>query len=267
MPELEVRKVGPDTTYFVGTCSHVGESKEIDAASQRRIAWMKAAEQRGFETRVAFLDGNPVGFAYMMPIEISPWGPIGTGLAVLPCLWVLPEYKGNGAGKALVAEAVKAAEEEGYAGIVTTAYYHDFWFMPAGFFEASGYSRISQREDQALLWKKFDTGAKPPRFLRRKFVFKPVKGGVVVDLFSNTFCLTGAVEAERVREVVKEYGDSVTLNEYSADDRDTLLRYEIPRAIFVNGKEIGWGYEAPRDGVREAISEALKRQGLHPRPM
>jgi hypothetical protein len=25
----------------------------------------------------------------------------------------------------------------------------------------------------------------------------------------------------------------------------------------VNGREIGWGYEAPRDGIRDAIRQAL----------
>jgi GNAT superfamily N-acetyltransferase len=267
MPHLDVRNVGPDSMYFVGTCSHVGESREIDAACRRRLAWMKAAEQRGLETKVAFLDGEPVGFAYVMPIEISPWGPIGTNLAVLPCMWVLPEHKGNGAGGRLLEEAEKAASDADYGAMVTTAYHHDFWFMPAGFFATRGYTSVTRRGDQALIWKCFHSGAEAPRLLRRKFVFKPVKGRVVVDLFHNTFCLTSAVEAGRVREVVKEYGESVILNEHSADVRETLLRYEIPRAIFVNGKEIGWGYEAPKDGIREAISEALRKQGLHPRPM
>jgi GNAT superfamily N-acetyltransferase len=266
MPELEVRKASPESMYFVGTCSHVSESKEIDAASQQRLAWMKAAEQQGLEVRVALMDGNPVGFAYVMPIEISPWGPIGTDLAVLPCLWVLPEHKGRGAGRALVFAAAQVAEEQGYGGLVVMAYYHDFWFMPARFFESQGFKKAAERGEAAILWKTFGNSVEAPRFLRRKFVFKPVKGKVVVDLFYNTFCLTSAVEAGRVREVAAEYGDSVILNEYPADDRQTLLRYETPRAIYVNGKEIGWGYEAPKDGIREAISEALSKQGLNPRP-
>ncbi|MGD9142138.1 MAG: GNAT family N-acetyltransferase [bacterium] len=266
MPGLEVRSVGPDSIYFVGTCSHVSESKEIDAAARRRLAWLKAAEQQGLETRVAFLDEKPVGFAYVMPIEISPWGPIGTDLAVLPCLWVLPERKGNGAGGALMAAAVEAAEERGYKGIVTMGFYHDFWLLPARFFEAQGFSKIAERGEEAILWKEFGAGAEAPRFLRRKFVFRPVKGKVVIDLFYNTFCLTSTVEAERVREVAGEYGESVIVNEHAADNRETLMRYEIPRAIYVNGKEIGWGYEAPRDGIREAISEALRKQGLSHRP-
>jgi hypothetical protein len=57
--------------------------------------------------------------------------------------------------------------------------------------------------------------------------------------------------------VVAEFGDSVVLNEYCADDRDILLRYQTVRAIFVNGTEIGWGYQAPKEGIREAISKAL----------
>ena len=41
--------------------------------------------------------------------------------------------------------------------------------------------------------------------------------------------------------------------------RDTLLKHQIPRAIYVEDNEIGWGYEAPRDGSRAAISATLER--------
>jgi hypothetical protein len=47
------------------------------------------------------------------------------------------------------------------------------------------------------------------------------------------------------------------LNEYPADDPAVFQQYQMSRGIFVNGKEIGWGYEAPRDGIRKAISEAV----------
>jgi GNAT superfamily N-acetyltransferase len=265
MPALEVRRMDPDSEYFVGTCSHVGESGEIDAAAKSRLAWINAAAEKGLMANVACLEGEAVGFAYSVPIEICPWGPIGKGLSVLPCLWVLPHRRGRGVGTALLAAAAEAAREQGCRGLVTIAYYHDFWFMPAGFFEARGYARIVRRDGMALLWNPFGGDAEPPRLLRRKFVFKPLKGRVVIDLFYNTFCLTSALEAGRVREVAAEYGDSVILNEYPADRREILLRYEIPRAIFVNGKEIGWGHEAPREGLREAVSAALRKQGLSPR--
>jgi hypothetical protein len=56
---------------------------------------------------------------------------------------------------------------------------------------------------------------------------------------------------------VEEFGDAVVLREYSADDRTTLLNYQLPRGIFVNGEEIGWGYEAPKNGIRNAISQRM----------
>ena len=65
-------------------------------------------------------------------------------------------------------------------------------------------------------------------------------------------------EAERVREVAAEFGDKVVLNEYPAHERETLLRYQYPRGIFANGKEIFWGYEAPKEGISEAIERALE---------
>jgi hypothetical protein len=58
-----------------------------------------------------------------------------------------------------------------------------------------------------------------------------------------------------------EFGDSVVVREYCGDDKDILLKHQIPRAIYVQGNEIGWGYEAPRDGIRDAIQAALERVG------
>jgi len=112
---------------------------------------------------------------------------------------------------------------------------------------------------EAILWKVFESSAEPPRSLKPNYRFEPVSGKVVVDLFWNAFCGTSNAEAQRVREVAAEFGDSVVLNEYSADDPAILRRYQLPRGIFINGKEIGWGYEAPRDGIRKAISRAVDK--------
>jgi thiol-disulfide isomerase/thioredoxin len=84
----------------------------------------------------------------------------------------------------------------------------------------------------------------------------PKYGKVVVDLFWSRSCLTTDTEAERVREVAGEFGDSVLLKEYCSDDPDIRSKYGIFRAIFVNGKEVSWGYEAPRNGLRKKIREA-----------
>ncbi len=266
MSAVQIRDMDVTTEYFVGTCSHVSESDEIDACAKRRITWLKNVYEKGLRVKVAILDDKQVGFLYVIPIEVCPWGPLGRDLLVIPCLFVLNKEKSKGAGSSLIVEAEKEARRQGKRGIVTIGYYHDFWFMPAPFFERVGFSVAKRRKtnpgelfgDVAVLWKIFDSSAEVPRFLKPNYQFRAITGKVVVDLFWNVFCQTSNIEAQRVRQVVAEFGESVVLNEYSSDDPIVLSRYQMPRGIFINGKEIGWGYEAPKDGIRKAISQVLR---------
>jgi GNAT superfamily N-acetyltransferase len=260
MAVIEVREMQTDDEYYVSSCSHVNESAEIDASAGRRLAWFKKMYERGLRIKVATLDGKHAGFIYVMPIEVCPWGPLGRDLAALPCLYSHGDEKGQGVGRALVAAAEEEARTQGKKGIVTYGYYHDFWFMPAAYFEKFGYGVAVRRGNTAILWKTFDPSAEAPSFLEAAAVPAPLPETVTVDLFFNSFCGTSDVEAQRVREVAAEFGDAVTLREYDADDPATLRRYGRCRGIFVDGKEIFWGYEAPREGVREAISKALARE-------
>jgi hypothetical protein len=157
-----------------------------------------------------------------------------------------------------VAAAEAEARRAGSKGLVTTACEQYDWFMPVSFFASRGFTEARRKGGTAIMWKVFDDTAQPPAFLALTYEFRPVPGKVVVDLFWQTFCQTSGVEAARVREVASEFGGDVVLREYCADDRETLLTHQISRGIFVNGEEIGWGYEAPRDGIREAIRKALR---------
>lgn len=271
MLSAKIRDMDTTDEYFVSTCTHVGESDEIDNCARRRIAWFHDMHGKGVRVKVATLKGNRAGFLYAMPIELCPWGPVGRDLLVIPCLVVPQKFMVKGVGRALIHAAEEETRRQGRKGLVTIAYYHDFWFMPAPFFEQCGFSQVAKSrsitcegekeylDKETLLWKILDSSAETPRFLKRNYRFRPVPGKVVIDLFWNTFCQTSNIEAERVRQVADEFKDSVVLHEYCADDRSVLLRHQIPRGIFINGKEIGWGYEAPKQGIREAISEALGR--------
>ena len=264
-PLIEIRDMDTTDEYFVGTCTHINESDEIDACAARRLGWLRAMHDNGVRVKIATLDGAQIGFLYAVPIEFSPWGPLGGGLLVIPCLYVLKE--GFGVGRALIASAEEEALRQGRKGLVTIGYRQDFWFMPAGFFERNGFAECARAEWKSsetgsaavLLWRTFAGGVQAPTLLKPDYRFSPIEGTVVLDLFWNTFCQTSDIEAQRVREVTAEFGDSVVLNEYSADDRAVLCRQQISRGIFVNGHEIGWGYEAPREGIREAIVQALSR--------
>jgi len=259
--EVVVRDMQPEDEYFVLTCSHVEESEEIDACAERRRELFRRLAGQGGVFKVALIDGEHVGFAYGLPIDHAPWGPLGQDLMVIPCLYVADKSTGQGTGQTLIESIERSAMESGFAGVTVTAYRNvpgAEWFMPAAYFERLDYRAVDERGTEALLWKPFRDDASPPHFLQPHYVFEPVEGKATVDLFWNGFCLTSGMEAQRVREVCTEFGDRVVLREYNAEDRETLLRYQTPRAIYVAGREVSWGYEAPRDGIRAAIEKALE---------
>jgi hypothetical protein len=96
-------------------------------------------------------------------------------------------------------------------------------------------------------------------FLEEHYVFKPIKNKVVIDLFWNTFCLTSDVEAERVRDVISEFGENIILNEYSATDQNILRQYGIDRRIYVNGAMVELGAEIEKSKLRELIKAELEK--------
>ena len=259
MSSIQIREMKALDERFVASCTHVGETDEWDASCQRRMPWLCEMQEQGLRVLVALLDGQHAGFLYLFPIEIAPGGPVGRDLAVIQCLTVRDDMKGRGAGQALVEAAEREARKAGRKGLVVGAFYHDFWFMPATFFESLGFAPARRKGDAAILWKAFDLTATAPEFLQRRYQHVPVEGVVTIDLFWSRSCLTTDTEAQRVREVAAEYGDAVLLREYRADDPAVRDRYGIYRAILIDGQEVSWGYEAPREGLRGAVLQALGR--------
>ncbi|MHA2295066.1 MAG: N-acetyltransferase family protein [Candidatus Hodarchaeales archaeon] len=260
---------GKEGQYFASTCSHVYESAEIDSCADKRLAWFNTMFYKGLRVKVALMDGQPTGFLNMIPIEHSTWGLFGRNLMILNCLFVPDKWKGKDIGRELLRAAEEETRKQEKKALVTNGYYGDFWFMPASFFEKHGFSALERKkiategekeimDETALLWKVFDETAEPPKLPESKYEFKPTDSKVVIDLFWDISCQTSTVEAQRVKEVVEEFGNKVLLNEYPASESDIIQEYQISRAIYVNGREIGWGYEAPKDGIKKAIRKALE---------
>ena len=260
MSDIIIREMNTDDEHFIGTCPRVGGINEIIAHSPKRITWLRDSYQNGLRVKVALLDNHQAGFIYLMPIEICPWGPIGKDLLAFPCMFVKSDAEKQGVGLALIADAEEEAKAQNLKGIVTIGHHDEKWYMPAAFFIKNGFEEGDREGDEAVMWKAFEKGVKPPRLLRPQYKYHPVPGKVVVDLFWHSFCGTSAIEAQRVREVVMEFGDDIILNDYCVDDRDILLKNQVHRGIFVNGEQKSWDFGAHKEGIRESIAEALENQ-------
>ena len=261
--EIRIRDMQSEDEEYVGSCSHVRETHEWTASCRRRLLWLREQHRNGLRAKVALVSDRHAGFLYVMPIEIAR-GPVGRDLMVIQCLNVPVEMKHQGIGRALVAAAEEETHRQQRRGLAVTAFHHDFWFMPAPFFERCGFAPVSRRDNAAILWKSFHASARPPDFVERNYRFHPTAGKVTVDLFWSQSCLTTDTEAERVREVAAEFGDAVELREFCSDDPEVRSRHGIFRAIFINGEEVGWGYEAPKEGLREAIGRSIAEASAAP---
>lgn len=247
-----------DDEYYVGTCTHVNEkNEEYEMSCPRRISWLKSMEKEGLRVKVALLDGVHAGFLYVMPIEIAPWPIGGKDLMVFPCLVSHSKFSHLGIGKELISAAVEETKRQNRKGIATIGFFWDFWFMPAKFFLKLGFEVVERRGEEALLWKQVKEDAETPQFREEHYIFKPIEGKVVIDLFWNRFCQTSDVEAERVREIALEFGEKVVLNEFTATDQETIRQYGIERRIYVNGSKIEVGPEIEKFRLREIIQNSL----------
>ena len=61
-----------------------------------------------------------------------------------------------------------------------------------------------------------------------------------------------------MREVAGEFGGPVVLREYCSDNKKVRDEYGIYRRIFINGQEVGWGPEAPKDALRAEVEKAKR---------
>lgn len=259
---MDVVNMTQEHLPFVARCTHIDEiHEEWEPVLPLREHWL--TKTPGLIVKVVIDDGAPAGFAHCLPIEAGDWSMTGADVMTIPCLTlvyrqVYERKRGSGYGRALM-EAVEAEARRAHKkGVAVTAYDNDFWFMPASFFRALGYGEARRQGETVIMLKAFAPVAAPQL---RKLHYRPqrVPGKVVVDAFWNPMCLTSLIEMQRIREVCGEFGDDVVLHEFDSGQRRILETYHTARAIFINGQPKGWGYEAPRDGLRKEIEQAMQQ--------
>lgn len=211
-------------------------------------------------TKVAVDESSaPMGFIHMVPIESPTSGMIGRDLMVIPCLTinyqlVYNQIHGTGVGRVLMEACEQEARQRGFKGLAVLAYTDNFWFMPSTFFKKVGFTRVSVESD---IWIKNWAEVEDPTELKNKYRHRSVPGKVVIDYFWSPFCFTVCKEIINIRKVVSEFGDNVELREYRTDDPESIAKHGMLRALYINGHQKNWGYEAPQDELRKEITKAL----------
>jgi GNAT superfamily N-acetyltransferase len=265
--QVRISDVTENTIWYVACCAQVDEDHEKEQAAKLHEDWMrKTLTRSGMWAKVALDGDEPVGFLFLVPIERTSWYVDGEGLFSIQCMNVEQEYRGRGIGQELLVAAERNARGHA-AGIAVIAYDPSDWFMPASFFQTLGYREVERRGSSVLMFKPFVEGAQPPSFVQRQY--RPprlVPGKVIVEAFWSPQCLTTALDIIHVREVCGEFGDDVILRELNATMPGMRQRYGIPRTLFINGVEKGWGYEVPRagafDGAEQTWSHEAPKQWL-----
>jgi len=265
--QIRITDVTEDTLWYVACCAQVDTDAEMQQAAGLREDWMRMMLTRGgLNAKVALAGDEPVGFLFLMPVERTAWYVEGRELFTIQCMNIEHAYRGQGIGERLVA----AAEERARAharGMAVIAYDPSDWYMPASFFRDQGYQEVERRGTSVLMFKPFDERVSAPSFIAREY--RPprlIPGRVIVEAFWSPQCLITALEILHVRQVCAEFGEGVILRELNAGMPGMRERFGIPRALFLNGVEKGWGFELPAagpfDGAERTWSHAAPKAWL-----
>lgn len=238
-------------------------SADIREAGDHKARWFEKFKDRGLRVKLALDDRGEVGgMIQYLPIEHSTAQ--GEGLYMVQCVWVHGHKQGRGnfqkkgMGRALLEAAEKDARDLGAAGMAAWGLILPFW-MKASWFEKHGYKKADRDGMAALVWKPFVKDAKPPKFVKLKK--KPGKkpGVVSIAAFKNGWCPAQNLTYERARRAAAEFGDKVVFESIDTSDRPTMLEWGISDAVFIDGRQVGFGPPLGYEKFRKLIERRVRK--------
>lgn len=245
---------------FVARCGYTENSwnRPLEIAEIAK-QWLRKKVAQGMIIKVAVNDsGEPAAFIRALPADISPFYITGKNLAAVTCIMAdtdMARKSGKGIGSLLLKELETEARKN-FMGVCVIAYDMEYPFMPHGFFKKNGYLEVSRQNEKVLMLKEFEP-VSAPAFINLSFAPQLVPGKVVVDIFFNPLCMTSITELFTVRRACSHFSDQVILNEYCTGDSGVCHSCGTVRDLFVNGKPLNFGYDAPYDSVVKEIKEAV----------
>lgn len=158
---LEIIKLDKNNIEDEHICCSFSNKKCLEGYADKK-AWLSERFSEGYVFRKLNVRGKV--FIEYIPAE-NGWAPIeADGFMLINCFWVSGKYKGDGHGKALLADCLKDAEGMKGVAVITTKKKMPF-ASDKKFFIKNGFQVCDTAEPYfELLHKPFDKNCTPPKF-------------------------------------------------------------------------------------------------------
>lgn len=218
---------------FVPCCP--SEDKYKNAIKFIANLWREFRFKSGWKGFIAYELDIPIGRVELWPIEEGINLISGKDLYFMPCIWVLPNFRKRGVGKALIEEVIKNTIDR--SGVMTIGMDGEEW-MPISFFKKFDFEEIKlsglNHPFKSLIkkYKEIET----PKLLKPTFNHLKKENKVVVEIVKNLRCPFTIVWYEKLKDTIKEFGDKIELVEYVPLTKDEILKYGSTN-VYVDGEE------------------------------
>ncbi|MGB3479196.1 MAG: thioredoxin family protein [bacterium] len=275
---MEIRPLDKNTLLNEALCGHgdilikselTDEERTGLRAAEIKAEWLKKMMPKGLAAQIAFDGEESIGFIEYMPIELSLFYK-GKDLYVINCTvaphtppWGKPRRERiPGCGSALVNAMIEDIKDKcnGIVGFYGVAYTSDV----KGFFIKLGFEEFENKGIKKLI-KKFRPFEFPePVKYENKYQFKPIPGKVVIDTFWRSMCSSCPQALVKLRDVCKEFGDKVILNEFCVDEKENMEKYGVEGITYFNGKQQFYPYELSKEKIRGILRKLLEERTAPP---
>ncbi|MBN1943693.1 MAG: hypothetical protein JW849_10415 [Phycisphaerae bacterium] len=248
-------------TFF--RCLHDEKPADPDLISMRR-KWYERFKDKGLRAKLLIDDANrTVGLCQYIPIEYSHI--LGEKLMAILCIWVhgyehlVGNQQKKGHGRYMLQKIEEDSRSAGMSGVAAWGMDFPYW-NPVSFYEHMGYVRADENQPVVLVWKAFDSDAKPPRLLKQNRELPAGIHKVNLVAFRNGWC-SGCGYVLACREAIKGLEDMVHYSEIDTSEKKVRNDYGIDNEIFLDGKPFR-PYEPPwpASELRDSILEAYRKK-------
>jgi lipoprotein signal peptidase/GNAT superfamily N-acetyltransferase len=245
-------------------------SPEMREAGGHKAEWYREKRERGLRVKLARDDDGAVaGMIQYLPVEEAPQVE-GRGAYFVLCIWVHGHRQGvgdrrrRGIGRALLAEAEADARRLGATGMAAWGLMVPVW-MRARWFRKHGYRPVERDGMAMLVWKPFEGGAEPPRWVRPRRPVEPGRARVQVTAFVSGWCPALNLAAERARRAALTLEGAVDFELVNTRPPEVRDAWGIADGVFVDGRRLSFGPPPSYQRVLRTIVRAVRRRARqHP---